>query len=192
MAGFMGLFGDKPETVELALQQLGAAEERYKALDAERGRLLAENARLERNLKSVQTKLGKEKAKAAALESAKPAKPRKIGPVEGEPLPSNELLELIEAAELVEIAFSDGQRELASLLPRTITGAAWRETVVGLQLDVGDFVIEGTGERRALAGYGLLLDGELAAYAERLDPLLLMPGARYSLTGDIVFGKPRG
>jgi len=59
--------------------------------------------------------------------------------------------------------------------------------VAGLQLRGLDIELTGLGGAVEIVGYGLLLDGELVAYRTRMDPLLIAPGAKVSLAGDIVF-----
>lgn len=144
------------------------------------------------------------KAKAAAKASAgaKPAKARTIGAKavdakllepkddEADKSPAEILLARIAAAETVEIAFSDGKSELLDCPPVAIEGDAWRAGVVGVQLTVPQILLHGPGEGRRpiqLAGYGLLLDGKLAAYRDRGDVLTIAGGSRHNVAPDIVF-----
>jgi hypothetical protein len=155
------------------------------AADALRA-LASQNAELIAEKAALTDKLAKADA-APKAKAAKAPKVRKIGALDGEPLAPLELLELIRSAGTVEVAFSDGKRELAEIPARVISGDAWAVTVAGLQLRGLDIELTGLGGAVEIVGYGLLLDGELVAYRTRMDPLLIAPGAKVSLAGDIVF-----
>ena len=129
------------------------------------------------------------RAQAAA---AMPARLRKFGPVDKQ-LPPGDLLELIAAAETVELAFTDGRTELKGLAPRTIEGgaAAWQLTSRGrLRLNVPELTILGPGPDKSawqLGGYALLADGEQIAWQAR-DPVMIAPGTRHEFRDDVIFG----
>jgi hypothetical protein len=143
------------------------------------------------------------KAAAAALAAAGKAKAvpekrrnsaRKIGPIKlkdkGKAPSAADLLELIQAAEKVEIAFSDGKNELATLAPRRIYGDAWEVRGASLRLRLDKLEVFGPNRDESdivVDGYGLVLDGELVAYGPRIDKLVLRPGAISDLKDDIVF-----
>lgn len=124
---------------------------------------------------------------APKAKAAKAPKVRKVAAVEGDPLTALELLELVRGAGKVEVAFSDGKRELAAIPARVISGDAWAVTVAGLALRGIDIELTGMGGMVEIVGYGLLLDGEQVAYRQRMDPLQIASGAKVSLAGDIVF-----
>lgn len=130
-------------------------------------------------------------AKLAKLDAAPKAKSgvakaRKVGPV-NEVLSPNDLLELIGAAEVVELAFSDGKKEL-TIPPRQISGQAWIVNAVGLKLQLPEFIVEGPdGGAQSLAGYGLFLDGEQVAWAARPDVMEVVPRRKSDLRHDVVF-----
>lgn len=189
MAGFLGLFGAKPESVEAAIALLATAEERYKVLEADRDGLKAQLEALTKQSDKLRGQLGKAKAKAAAYEAEKPAKARAIGPLKEE-IAADDLLELVKAAEFVEVVFSDGKREITKLAPRRIEGEAWRVGIAGLGLTLPELIVEGPGGRCEVMGYGLLIDGELVSYRPCLDVLILSAGGRYNVAGDLVFGAP--
>lgn len=137
----------------------------------------------------------KEAKKAKAVPEKRSDKARKIGAIrlkkDEKPLDKLAIAELISAADVVEIAFSDGEKEIAAIGSRRILGDAWVDTVNGLKLQVPEFTVFGPprGEAEAvLDGYGLLLDGELVAYAKRSDKLTLRPGGQYDLKDDVIFG----
>lgn len=114
------------------------------------------------------------------------AKARKVGPVKDQLSPS-ELLELIGAANVVELAFSDGKKEL-SIPARQISGRAWIVNAVGLKLQLPEFIVEGPdGGAQSLAGYGLFLDGEQVAWAPRPDVMEVVPRRKSDLRHDVVF-----
>lgn len=149
-----------------------------------------ENSGLKRSLAAQRGATTKARASVAELEAA--AKPRKIGVLNGEALTPDELMELIEDAETVEIAFSDGRNEVPGLAPRQVSGEAWSKTGAGVKLTVGadDFMISGPGEGQrpfAISGYALLLDGEQVAYAPRHEQIQIGAGQRFNLSDDVVF-----
>jgi hypothetical protein len=130
--------------------------------------------------------------KARASAAAMPAKLRKFGPV-ADQLPPRDLLELIAAADFVELAFTDGHSEIRGLAPRSIEGgaSAW---LIGpdqrLRLKVPALLIEG-GQNGTpgfvLGGYALLLDGEQVAWQAR-DPVTIPPGTTFEFKDDVIFG----
>lgn len=136
-------------------------------------------------------------AKPKTAAAAKPAKARKISADavkltrEGtEEERKQELLELIGAAEVVEIAFSNGKTEIAQLEPVRIMGPAWRATMVGVQLSIPELIVHGPAPGKPpypVAGYGLFLDGELAAYGDRGEQLQIGGGSTHNVAPDIVF-----
>lgn len=151
--------------------------------------LVAERDALKRSLaaqKGVTTKA------RAALAATMPARPRKFGPVKDQ-LPAGELLELIAAADTVELAFADGFTEIRGLAPRTIEGgaSAWQVTSRGrLRLNVPELVIHGPEQGKPpfrLGGYALLLDGEQVAWIGR-EPVPIAPGAQTEWKDDVIFG----
>lgn len=130
-------------------------------------------------------------AKLAKLDAAPKArsgvaKARKVGPVKDKIEP-RELLELIGVAGVVELAFSDGKKEL-TIPARQISGKAWIMTAVGLKLQLPEFIVEGPdGGAQSLAGYGLFLDGEQVAWAARPDVMEMVPRRKSDLRHDVVF-----
>lgn len=131
-------------------------------------------------------KLAKLDAEPKAAKGARAAKARKCGPVDNPPALSD-LQELIGMADVVELVFSDGKRELA-IDPRVISGKAWIMTAVGLALRLPEFPVVGpaTGPV-SIAGYGLFLDGAQVAWASRGEPMEVPPGRRMDLRNDVVF-----
>lgn len=199
MGRFLGIFGDKPETVDAAVGLLEIAEERFGACQIERDAALgrvdaleAENERLKAQLATSKTAATVLRREAKALKAVKPAKTRLVAPLadEGGQLSPDDLLALIGGAEIVELVFSNGTREIAGIDPMVISGDAWGIGIAGLQLRVPELIVDGPAGRKApylLAGYGLLLDGELVAYRARGDVLAIAPGARMNLAPDVVF-----
>lgn len=137
-----------------------------------------------------------DKAKAdlkVAKAQAKPksAKARPIGAIDGEQPRGEDLLTLIGAAETVELVFSDGKREITALAPQLIEGDAWYQAANGVRLRVPSLAVNGPGRDDAalkVAGYGLVLDGELTAYSPRMDVLTILPGSQHELKDDVIFG----
>jgi hypothetical protein len=136
--------------------------------------------------------------KPRAVKGAPVKRLRACGPVaviEGEEAPGFDvagLLAHIGDAETVELAFSDGTHELADAAPLVISGAAWSVSGNRLFLSGVDVPLYGAsreGSPFTLAGYGLFVDGRLAAYAPRVNgPLQVSPGTQHSLNDDVVFG----
>lgn len=133
---------------------------------------------------------------ATAQASPSGAKGRKVGPLKDDPFAKYgeqrgaELLAAVQAAQEVEVAFSNGKSELPGLPAVRVEGQAWASTVVGLQLRLPELIVTGPAAGKApwlLDGYGLLLDGKLAAYAKRGDVLEIHGGARMNLAPDICF-----
>lgn len=103
---------------------------------------------------------------------------------------AEKLLEAIRGAEVVEIAFSDGAKEIAALDPVQISGEAWRKTMVGIQLTIPELLINGPAVGKAgypINGYGLFLDGVLAAFSARGEQLTIAGGSKQNVAPDIVF-----
>lgn len=145
--------------------------------------------RLTAELSTVSEERDELVAKAKALEnapkakSAKAPKPREIAPLK-DAFSTDDLLELVKGAKRVEVAFSNGKTEIAHLPAQVIEGDAWRVGVNGLRLEGVTLSASGPA---SLAGYGLFLDGKLAAYRARSDVLEITSGHTMSLAGDVVF-----
>jgi hypothetical protein len=94
----------------------------------------------------------------------------------------------IEDADDVEIMFSDGRKQIMELGVRKIAGDAWKDSSIGLLLDqpVELYGVGIGGGTLTIAGYALILDGEVAAYTPR-DELQIQPGAHVKLENDIYF-----
>lgn len=189
---------------------LADATAKIEALEIERDKLIDTNADLRVQLEKAPTAeqlatvtaerddavaaLEKVKADADAAPKAKaapkPAKARKVGPVKDQPT-REDLMTLIGAAETVELVFSDGRTEIAGLPALRIEGTAWALTPVGVQLQLPSLLVHGPGVGQSaysLAGYGLLLDGELTAYAPRGEQLTIGANSQFELKDDVVFG----
>lgn len=166
-------------------KSLEAAQADLAAMAAERDGAAAELAAANKAVAKGKTDLAKARAKAAP----KPAKLRAIGPVADQPR-GEDLLTLIGAADTVELVFSDGKRELGSLPPQLIEGDAWAMAANGIRLRGVSLPVHGPAHGQPpikLAGYGLVLDGELTAYAARIDVFALQPNAQADLKDDVIF-----
>lgn len=201
LAGYHGKvrdFGQKMIDMGIPIEEgqdaADLALERIAALTAERDQAVADLAKA--TVAHDRTKADLKTARAKA--GPKAAKPRAIGPVPAPKghdgpwsQPSGEdLLTLIGAADLVEIGFSDGTRELATLAPRIVEGDAWYLAANGVRLRVPELRVNGPGrddQPLTLAGYGLFLNGELTAWSPRIDILQLAPGGQYDLKDDVIF-----
>lgn len=132
------------------------------------------------------------KAEPKVAQGDKPAKVRNLGPVK-EALSGDDLVAAMakadEDGDTVEIAFSDGKREIAGIPPKVVTGDVWRKHALGLMLR-DPVTVEGPatgGSSVAIAGYALLIDGKQVAYCERADPVTVAPGQHIGLSDDIYF-----
>lgn len=128
-------------------------------------------------------------AAAKVTRAAAPAKPRKIGALaDGRAVEGEDLQKAIADADEVEIAFTDGTREIAGLDPIAVEGDCWRKGPRGLVLDK-PVAIEGPAgvTSVSIAGYALILDGKQVAYCERGMPLQLAARQRVTLENDIIF-----
>ena len=141
-------------------------------------------------LKTEKGALQKKLDAAAAEPKAKASRgkaARKIGPLKDEIGTPVELLELIQSAAKVEVAFSDGKTELAGVPAREITGDAWYVGVAGLLLRADILLDDIAAPPAEIVGYGLIVDGDLVAYHARPEPLSIGGGRMVRLTNDIVF-----
>ena len=157
-------------------------------------------ARIDQELAAANAALAELASGAAEPKSAKAAKPPKVRKINADAVVLERegdkderdaaLLKAISEAQTVELAFSNGSNEIAALEPVTIMGNAWRATMVGVQLTIPELLIHGPAPGKQgypLAGYGLFLDGKLAAYAARGEQLQIGAGANQNVAPDIVF-----
>lgn len=142
--------------------------------------LEARVAELTKELEAAKAKAGRASTKAPS------EKLRALGPIK-EPLERDALREAIAGAGEVEIAFSDGKREVRGLPPRVVSGPVWKDHALGLMLNIPLELTGPTeGNGATIAGYALLLDGKQIAFTPR-DPLRLAPAKHYKLEQDIFF-----
>ncbi len=155
--------------------------------------LKLEKERDEAIARAVKAEGGEKHAKASLTKATTPAKPRKLGAVaaieaDGDGTVIEKIRAAIAAADEVQIAFSDGTREVASLSPVNVAGDAWRDHPNGLLLkEAVDLEGRGEGSSVTIDGYALMLDGKQFAYSRRSTPLQLAPGQRMKITDDIIF-----
>lgn len=162
---------------------LKLAVERAEAAEADRDQALELATRAEKEREEAAA--GEKKAKGEVTRLKAPAKPRKLAA--GVQPSSGELADMIDAADDVEIAFSDGKREVA-IAPIGVTGSAWKPHPRGFML-AHDVHLTGpeTGPSVSIDGYALILDGKQVAYSQRSMPLQVAPGQRVTLSDDIIF-----
>lgn len=129
------------------------------------------------------------RAKNALEQLEEVAKPRALGPVEGQ-LKAVELAELLAETERVEIAFSDGSKELIGVPPVAVPGGAFAFRRGKLCLNVPELLLRGPMDERgarSLAGYALLVEGEQIAWMPRIaGAMILGPGKTYQQKDDVV------
>jgi len=180
--------------VKLLNEALDASEEEGSSIDDQIRKLTEdlEAAQTERDsaiARAEKAEGGEKKAKASLTKATTPAKPRKIGALdEDKALAGDDLRKAIDKADEVQIAFSDGMREVHGIAPINVAGDAWGDHQFGLVLKE-DATIEGPREGSSVTidGYALILDGKHVAYARRSTPLQVAPGQRVSLKDDIIF-----
>lgn len=118
-----------------------------------------------------------------------PAKPRKLSSM-GEDAPDADTIRAaISDAGTVEIAFSDGAREIAGLPPVIVQGEAWRDHF-GRPMLTEKVTLHGPANGAAsytVDGYALILDGKPVAYTKRGTPLQIGTGQTVSVEADIYF-----
>ena len=171
------------DPVEVALKAIGD-------LRADCDALSEDLASAKRSLTAQKGATTRAKASIQQLEEAK--KPRALGAMKNT-LEPEDLRELIENADLVEIAFSDGKREIPGLPPQHIAGDAWRTIAAGLKLEGVPLSVSGPAPGAPvynLAGFALLLDGEQVAWGARATQRPIGPGQTYNLADDVVFQRP--
>lgn len=147
----------------------------------------AEKAEGERD--ALQARIDKAKASAKVAARDEPAKPRKLAALaEGKALDREALKAAIADADDVEIAFSDGRKEVAGVPPVGVTGEAWKDHALGLMLtEAVEIHGPATGQTAfVIEGYALMLDGKQAAFTPRA-PLNVSAGGTVKLENDIYF-----
>lgn len=191
-----GLDKDGPIVLVQRIAELEGELQQRKDAEAEFGEVL-ENLKRERdqaNDRATQASAAASTAKASLSKALKPAKPRKLGAMEALDDDRKEatakLQKLIDDADEVQIAFSDGTREIAGIAPVDVDGPAWNgDHPNGLLLKL-PIDIEGPRESASsvtIDGYALILDGKQVAYSRRSAPLQVAPGQRVKIENDIIF-----
>lgn len=150
---------------------------RIATIEAERDAEKARADRAERARDSVKAKLSKGEV---------PAKPRKLEPMDGDAIGAA-IDDAVESGRKVEIAFSDGKKELTQIAPVVVEGAAWREHARGRMLSEPVTLSNSGDTSVAVHGYALLIEGKQVAYQTRSDALNVAPGQKVNLDNDIVF-----
>jgi hypothetical protein len=175
---------DGPATIDNLISK-------FKEMESERD---TAQAALAEATGKAEAKALKDASKAKATPTPRRETARTLGPLklkgDTKPLEGEALLAAIAAAEVVEIGFSDGKREIKALPAQLIQGDAWQAATNGIRLRVDKLQIFGPNRDESaikLAGYALLLDGEQVAYSARMDVLTLSPGGTYDLKDDVIF-----
>lgn len=164
-------------------------EERIAALEAE-------NEQLRRSLAAQKGQTTRARSAAALAEqrAREPGTPTRAIP--GKPPPkrieADKLLAAIGEAGEVLIVASDGEREVPGIPALAVTGgaSAFRATPAGLLLAGPDFTVSGPGELDKawqVAGFGLLLDGKIAAWGPLPRVVNIGGGTRRQLASDVLF-----
>lgn len=143
--------------------------------------VIEERDRLRAELDQTKTELG-------VIQRALPPKPRKIGPV-NVTLAGDALAEMLKGD--VELAFSDGKREVAGLAPVGVNGAAaWSRRGSGFLLrrhvDVRGAAIGQPAYQ--IHGIGLLIEGKQVAWCPLEKPVAVPGGQAVQFRDSIMFG----
>lgn len=148
----------------------------------------AELARDEATQRAEAAEKDGQAAQGQLRQLGKPTKPRSIGAMpENKILTGDALRKAIADADDVEIAFSDGKREVG-VPPVAVEGAVWKEHPFGLLLDRPiDIVGPESAGSTSIAGYALLLGDKQVAWRNRSMPLQIAPGQRIQIADDILF-----
>lgn len=165
-------------------------------LEAERER--ADTAEKDRDAaiaRAEKAEGGEKRAKASLTKATTPAKPRKLGAMDNALVSdrsnvsdADQMKLAIAEADEVQIAFSDGTREVPGLQPVNVAGDAWRQHQFGLMLtETVELAGPDGGSSVTIDGYALLLDGKQVAYCRRSAPLQVGPGQRVNIVDDIIF-----
>lgn len=141
----------------------------------------------------LEAKLAKQTAatKTARVEQkATSPKLRKIGPLaDGKQLETAALGDRLAIGEL-ELAFSDGKKEIKGLPPLGIHGQAWQAWSGRWRLTV-PVIVKGPGPNEppyVITGLGLFdSDDNQVAYSELPEPMEIKPGSTVDLRGSILF-----
>lgn len=168
------------EELNLSEEEGASTDDQIRALTEERDEAIARAEKAEG---------GEKKAKASLTKATTPPKPRKFGAIaEDKAITGDDLRTAINDADEVQIAFSDGTREVLGIPPINVAGDAWGDHQFGTVLKEAA-TIEGPREGSSVTidGYALLLDGKQVAYSRRSTPLQVAPGQRVSLANDIIF-----
>lgn len=128
-----------------------------------------------------------EKAKGPPVtRGAKPAKPRKLGPIDDKDRVSGDdlLTALREAPH--SVAFSDGKAEIAVLEPLIVQGDAWTDSPAGILLDKR---VDIAPDRAiTIAGFALIdPDGKQIGWSPLAQPIPVAPGTQLRLDRQIIF-----
>ena len=147
----------------------------------------------ERDAAIARAEAAEKTSKAKVTKAPAPARPRKLGAVTGfvgddQGSAADKLRAAIADADEVQIAFSDGTREVPGIDPIDIEGDAWRAHQFGTVLrEPVDIEGPRDGSSVTIDGYALILDGKQVAYSRRSTPLQVAPGQRVQLRDDIIF-----
>lgn len=198
---------DLPKQVEALTKERDAAVARADKASSAHSGLLGEHKTVGEQLAAMTKEREAAVARAEKAEKAAGAKPkaspaaksaaRKVakpdwGENDVDRPKAAELLEAIEDAETVEIVASDGTHEIRELGAFATQGnQPFRVALQGLIADVGDGVAHGpaggSGGSFRVEGFGLFLDGKLAAYAPLLTPMGIGAGQQVSFRDAVVF-----
>lgn len=137
---------------------------------------------------ALQAALDRAAAAPTVARAAPSAKRRAVGAMKDDNPAADDLLTLIGAAEVVEVAFSDGKRELIEVAPLLVAGDVWAKVMGGLALRVPELTVQALqDDGLPLQGYALLLDGKQVAWAPRPETLILGGGRQFNLRDDVLF-----
>lgn len=146
--------------------------------------------RLEASLRAQKGAATKARNRAQTLEAEMPEAPRSFAPMDSPN--ADALRDALRDATDIELAFvGEADRELGEIPPRAInTAVHWQLHAGKLKPLLDDLQLHGPGTGKPpyrLAGYALLLDGEVMAVSARQDVLVIGAGQTVQLKDDIAF-----
>lgn len=170
-----------------AIRLLGELETRAKIVVDGVEEIADERDQLKRSLSAQKGATTKTRNEVEQLKEA--SRPRALG--KGESLGDMRvLLQLVDEADQVELAFSNGRTEIPGVPPVRLTGEPLVLRRGTLRLATESLQVTGPNTAKAppsLAGFALVLDGEQVAWAPLSSPLSLGAGQTYELKDSVVF-----
>lgn len=149
----------------------------------------AELATRQATIEDLHKQLAKANRTPRVARGTVPAKPRNFAKLRADASCGEELLAKIAAADTVEVVLCSGAtgREITEIAPFRVAGDCWRLTGHGVML-TEPIEVAVAGQSIAVSSYGLVIDGEVAGYRQRINgQLTIAAGMRTRIADDVVF-----